>query len=65
MGSGLALDVTDGAAVQAAVERIVREWGRLDIVVTAAGILHRTASRETTEPPWARVIRRHPDRHLP
>jgi 3-oxoacyl-[acyl-carrier protein] reductase len=55
-GLGLALDVTDGAAVRAAVERIVREWGRLDVVVTAAGIVHRDGIEETTEATWARVI---------
>ena len=53
---GLTLDVADGAAVRAGVERVVREWGRLDIVVTAAGIIHRDGLEETTESTWARVL---------
>jgi 3-oxoacyl-[acyl-carrier protein] reductase len=55
-GLGLPLDVTDGAAVRAALGRVVDEWGRLDVVVTAAGILHRDPIDGTTEGTWARVI---------
>ena len=55
-GLELPLDVTDGAQVRAALERVVAAWGRLDVVVTAAGILHRDAIDETTEATWARVI---------
>src|SRR5579864_5352253 len=34
------LDVTDDASVQQAVERVVREAGRIDTVVNNAGIVH-------------------------
>jgi len=40
-GTGLPLqvDVTNAEAVQAAVERVEKEWGRLDILVNNAGII--------------------------
>jgi 3-oxoacyl-[acyl-carrier protein] reductase len=53
---GLALDVTDAGAVRAAVERTVRTLGRLDILVTAAGVIHRDGLEETSEATWARVL---------
>ena len=53
---GLRLDVTDAAAVRAAVEQVVATLGRLDVLVTAAGILHRDPLEETTESTWRRVI---------
>ncbi len=37
-GLAIAADNTDSAAVRAAVERTVAEWGRLDILVNNAGI---------------------------
>jgi 3-oxoacyl-[acyl-carrier protein] reductase len=52
----LPLDVTVAASVGAAVERTVAELGRLDILVTAAGIVHRDPLDETTEAVWTRVV---------
>jgi 3-oxoacyl-[acyl-carrier protein] reductase len=52
----LPLDVTDGEAVRHAVARVTRELGRLDIVVTGAGIVHRDPLEETTEATWDRVV---------
>ena len=49
---GLRLDVTDAEAVRAAVEQVVRSLGRLDVLVTAAGIVHRDPLEETTEAVW-------------
>jgi len=54
-GFGLALDVTAGAEVRRAVAGVVAELGRLDVLVTAAGILHRDPLDETTEATWDRV----------
>jgi 3-oxoacyl-[acyl-carrier protein] reductase len=53
---GLPVDVTDGAAVREAVERVVGELGRLDVLVTAAGIVHRDTLEETGETTWDRVV---------
>ena len=53
---GLPLDVTDAAAVRQGIGRVVTALGRLDILVTAAGILHRDSLEETTETTWRRVI---------
>jgi 3-oxoacyl-[acyl-carrier protein] reductase len=53
---GLKLDVTDGAAVREAAQQVVARLGRIDILVTAAGILHRDSLEETAEATWSRVV---------
>jgi 3-oxoacyl-[acyl-carrier protein] reductase len=53
---GLPLDVTDGPAVHRAVARVAAALGRLDVLVTAAGIVHRDTLDETTEAVWRRVV---------
>ena len=53
---GLTLDVTDAEAVRAAVGRVVAALGRLDVLVTAAGVVHRDSLEETTEAVWRRVV---------
>lgn len=55
-GLGLTLDVADGVQVRGVVERVVGDLGRLDILVTAAGVLHRDPLEETTEAIWDRVV---------
>jgi 3-oxoacyl-[acyl-carrier protein] reductase len=52
----VAADVADTRAVAAAVERVVEAFGRIDIVVTSAGISHHRAVAEMTEAEWDRVI---------
>jgi 3-oxoacyl-[acyl-carrier protein] reductase len=52
----LPLDVSVPASVGAAVDRTVAELGRLDILVTAAGIVHRDSLDETSEAVWTRVV---------
>ena len=51
---GLKLDVTDRAAVDAAVHGAVKEFGRLDIVVCSAGIMP-PGGMECSTDQWERV----------
>jgi len=55
-GLALLLDVTVAADVRAAVARTVAELGGLDVLVTAAGIVHREPLDATTEATWDRVV---------
>ena len=50
------LDVRDRAAVDATVEAVVREFGRLDIVLESAGIAHRLDFLEVDAATWDRVV---------
>lgn len=54
--SALAFDVTDEAAVRAAIPAIVARQGRLDIAIGNAGIQHRAALGDWTLADWQRVI---------
>ena len=58
-GIGVGCDVTDGAAVQAAVERVVEELGSLDIVVNNAGVTRDNLLFKLTESDWDTVISVH------
>ena len=49
-------DVTDGAAIAAAVEAVRAGLGRIDILVTAAGIDSWGSAWELTEDQWQRMI---------
>ena len=53
---GIACDVTDKAAVTAAFDRIGGELGRLDILVTSAGICIWAKGEEMSEEEWDKVI---------
>jgi NAD(P)-dependent dehydrogenase (short-subunit alcohol dehydrogenase family) len=53
----LAADVTKASEVDAAVSRVVQEWGRLDILVNNAGITGRSFPIwELSDDDWRRVI---------
>ena len=54
--SAMAYDATDEAAVGRAVDDIVREHGRLDIVVANAGINHRQPLTEHSTEDFRRII---------
>lgn len=49
-------DVADSAAVEGATSRVVAEWGRIDGIVTAAGISIGKTIVETPEDGWDRVF---------
>ena len=51
------LDVGDAAAVQAFVDRVVAEFGRLDVMFANAGIAHSAPFLEHPEAQWHRVLR--------
>jgi 3-oxoacyl-[acyl-carrier protein] reductase len=54
---GIAVDVTDSAAVDAAVARIEQEFGRLDILVCCAGISGQSLSTvDVDDAEWNRVL---------
>lgn len=52
----VAADVTDGAAVRAAHERVRTEFGPVDILVNAAGATSDAAIAATDEATWRRIL---------
>ncbi|MCD6357621.1 MAG: SDR family oxidoreductase [Thermoproteales archaeon] len=52
----LRVDVTDARQVEEAVERIVREFGRIDILVNCHGIGQWVPAEEMSEEDWDRMI---------
>ncbi len=58
-GLGVACDVSDCASVEAMVERTVAELGRLDILVTCAGIIRDNLLFKMTDGDWDAVIDTH------
>ncbi len=57
-GKAIALpaDVTDAPAVRAAVTMLIETLGRIDVLVTNAGIVHRRPLVDVTEAEWDRVV---------
>jgi 3-oxoacyl-[acyl-carrier protein] reductase len=58
-GLGLACDVTDAAAVDAAVDQVAAELGRLDILVNNAGVTRDNLLFKMTEADWDTVLSVH------
>src|SRR5271170_1322853 len=51
------LDVTNAAGVRAVIDDIVRQHGRLDAVVNAAGVIKRVPSLEMSPEDFEKVVR--------
>ena len=58
-GMGIGCDVTDAAAVDAAVDRVVAELGGLDILVNNAGVTRDNLLFKLTESDWDTVMAVH------
>ena len=49
-------DVLDRASVQALHDAVLKEFGKVDILVNAAGVTHKSPTLEESEAEWSRVI---------
>jgi NAD(P)-dependent dehydrogenase (short-subunit alcohol dehydrogenase family) len=49
-------DVSDSAFCNSVVEQTVRQYGRLDVLVNAAGIIVRASGEETSDEQWHRIM---------
>lgn len=50
-------DVSDSAFCDATVDAVVAQHGRIDVLVNAAGTIHRADATGTSDDDWARVMR--------
>jgi 3-oxoacyl-[acyl-carrier protein] reductase len=58
-GLAIACDVTDRAQVESMVQRTVKEFGRLDVLVTCAGIIRDNLLFKLADEDWDAVIDTH------
>jgi pteridine reductase len=49
-------DLTDAHAARALPDRVVREFGRLDVLVNSAAVMHRLSLEETTPEQWDAIL---------
>jgi len=49
-------DVLDRASLQKLHDTVIREFGKIDILVNAAGVTHKSPTLEVDENDWSRVI---------
>ncbi len=52
----IASDVQDRASLQALHDAVLKEFGKVDILVNAAGVTHKAATLEADEAEWTRVM---------
>ncbi|KND60547.1 3-oxoacyl-[acyl-carrier protein] reductase [Candidatus Burkholderia verschuerenii] len=55
-GGFVALDVTDSASVDRALDAVVAQYGKLDVLVNNAGIVKNTSALETDDAAWRAVL---------
>ena len=55
-GRGIALDVNDGAALEAAIDTIVKQYGALQILVNNAGITRDSLAMRMKDADWDAVL---------
>jgi 3-oxoacyl-[acyl-carrier protein] reductase len=53
---GITADVTDAPAIERAVDTIVAEWGRLDVLVNNAGIVRDATLAKVTDEDWTATL---------
>jgi pteridine reductase len=49
-------DLTDASAARALPQQVVREFGRLDVLVNSAAVMHRLSLDETTPEQWDAIV---------
>ena len=49
-------DVTDAFAIERVVDRVVADWGRLDVLVNNAGILRDATLQNVTDEDWSATL---------
>jgi NAD(P)-dependent dehydrogenase (short-subunit alcohol dehydrogenase family) len=49
-------NVMDRASIQALHDAVIKEFGKVDILVNAAGVTHKAPTLEESEEEWARVV---------
>ena len=52
----VASDVLDRVSVQALHDAVLQQFGKIDILVNAAGVTHKSPTLEVEEADWSRVI---------
>ncbi|MEP7303782.1 MAG: 3-oxoacyl-ACP reductase FabG, partial [Caldimonas sp.] len=53
---GVVLDVTDGAAVSATIDAVIKQWGALHVLVNNAGITRDMLSMRMKDDDWSAVL---------
>jgi 3-oxoacyl-[acyl-carrier protein] reductase len=53
---GIPADVADAAAIEAAVARVVADWGRLDVLVNNAGIVRDATLADVRDEDWRATL---------